>query len=128
MKFINDSVYAAAKRAFAQLGLRVSADRPFRNPARLIALKAAELGARTMLDVGANSGQFARELRREGYAGTIVSFEPLSQAHADLARAASRDSHWTVMPRMALGDAAGRAAINVSRNLASSSLLAVERR
>ena len=128
MKSTKDMVYETAKRTLGRLGLKVTFDRPFRNPAKLIALKAAELGARTMLDVGANSGQFARGLRQAGYAETIVSFEPLSQVHAELARAASRDSHWVVAPPMALGDVAGRAAINVSKNLASSSLLAVERR
>ena len=128
MRFINDTVYAAAKRVFGHLGLKVSIDYPFRNPAKLFAAKATELGVRTVLDVGANSGQFALELREQAYDGMIVSFEPLLRVHARLARSAARDKHWVVMPPMALGDVPGKMRINISDNLASSSLLPVERR
>lgn len=125
---MKDRIYQLGHRAFERLGLRVSFDYPFRSPVKLFAVKAKELSAQTVLDVGANSGQFARELRRTGYGGTIVSFEPLSRVHGGLARAAADDKHWIVMPRMALGDAPGQAQINVSENLASSSLLQVEQR
>jgi len=128
MKSTKDIVYETAKRTLGRFGLKVAFDYPFRSPEKLITLKAAELGVGTVLDVGANRGQFARGLREAGYAGAIVSFEPLSRVHAELVRTAARDAHWVVMPAMALGDAPGRATINVSRNLASSSLLPVGRR
>ncbi len=76
-----------------------------------------------VLDVGANVGQYAMQLRDAGYAGRIVSFEPLSEAHAALVKAAGADPLWTVAPRMALGDRAGSARVNVSGNSVSSSLL-----
>jgi FkbM family methyltransferase len=80
-------------------------------------------GIRLVLDVGANIGQYAGSLRDAGYAGRIVSFEPLSDAHAALTRRAAGDAGWTVAPRMALGAAAGEIEINVSSDRDMSSLL-----
>jgi FkbM family methyltransferase len=74
-----------------------------------------------VLDVGANRGQFARQLRRRGYRGRIHSFEPIRSVHAELARLAARDERWTVS-HCAVGAARGTAQINVSRNTVYSSL------
>jgi FkbM family methyltransferase len=82
-------------------------------------------GIDLVFDVGANTGQFARTIRAAGYAGRIVSFEPLSAAHRALCAHAAGDSLWQVHPRCALGDRAGEATINVSSNSASSSLLPI---
>lgn len=60
-------------------------------------------GVDLVLDVGGNTGQFARHLRQAGYNGRIVSFEPASATHAALAARAVGDSNWTVAPPMALG-------------------------
>jgi len=75
-----------------------------------------------VLDVGANSGQFARELFSAGFAGRIISFEPLSSAHAALSKAARNNPKWEVTPRCALGAAIGNATINIAKNSYSSSL------
>jgi FkbM family methyltransferase len=76
-----------------------------------------------VLDVGANTGQFAQELRLAGYKGRIVSFEPLSKAHAELCKAAQGDPLWDVYPRCALGDTEGTIDINIAGNSVSSSIL-----
>jgi len=87
----------------------------------LLGLKRFEVDL--VLDVGANIGQFAREIRAFGFAGRIVSFEPLGDAHRRLRDAAAGDKAWLVHPRCALGDREGEIAINVAANSVSSSLL-----
>ncbi len=80
-------------------------------------------GIGTVLDVGANAGQYARRLRRAGYIGRIVSFEPLTAVHASLTTAAVDDPMWEVAPRMALGDGDGSVTLNVSAESDMSSTL-----
>jgi FkbM family methyltransferase len=79
-------------------------------------------GIDTILDIGANAGQFGIELRSLGYRGRIVSFEPLSEAFARLHRAALGDAAWRTL-NLALGDAAGEQKIHRAANSESSSLL-----
>lgn len=80
-------------------------------------------GIDVVVDVGANTGGYAQELRASGFAGSIVSFEPLADAHKQLTRNARTDKHWHVMPRMALGEEDGSIQINVAGNSTSSSIL-----
>ncbi len=75
-----------------------------------------------VFDIGANEGQFALELRRFGYKGRIVSFEPMAAAFDTLVRHSRRDPAWTG-ERIALGDWNGQSDINVSANSQSNSLL-----
>jgi FkbM family methyltransferase len=76
-----------------------------------------------ILDIGANTGQFASEIRQCGYAGRIVSFEPLSQAHGELVQSCASDPMWEAYPRCALGDHDGEVVINIAGNSESSSVL-----
>lgn len=80
------------------------------------------LGINVVLDVGANSGQFATQLRRADYQGKIISFEPLSSAYERLREASASDENWTAL-NYALGSEPGNADIFVSKNSWSSSLL-----
>lgn len=73
-----------------------------------------------VLDVGANRGQFASEIRRKGYQGRIESFEPLSQAHQLLQSAAQSDGLWGTH-QTALGNEVAQKEINISSNQPSSS-------
>jgi FkbM family methyltransferase len=77
-------------------------------------------GVDVVLDVGANSGHFATGLRREGYKGRIVSFEPLSRPFSLLEAEASKDPAWDCK-RCALGDVDGTISINVAGNAGASS-------
>src|SRR5689334_2580098 len=47
-----------------------------------------------VVDVGANGGQYGMLLRRDGYSGAIVSFEPLSSAYRELEKTRGGDPGW----------------------------------
>jgi len=79
----------------------------------------------TVLDVGANEGQYATMVRRAGFLGKIISFEPLAEAHSKLRQAAASDPLWTVAPRMALGNHEGTLLMHVAANSESSSALSM---
>jgi FkbM family methyltransferase len=68
-----------------------------------------------VLDVGANTGQFAQRLRARGYDKDIISFEPASEPFAELAKAASGDPHWEAC-NVALGSTPGEATIKIAEN------------
>lgn len=65
-----------------------------------------------VIDVGAHKGQYATGLREAGYAGRIVSFEPVPHAFERLRRAAAGDPNWSVH-QVALGREDGRTEMNV---------------
>ncbi len=114
---------ARLRRLAARLGYRlVREDKPRDTRAQLLAtLRHFEVDA--VLDVGANVGQYARGLRRAGYAGPILSFEPLPEVHAALVKAAHDDPAWRVAPPMALGAADGEVTIARSAESDMSSIL-----
>lgn len=76
-----------------------------------------------VLDVGANTGQFASGIRQCGFADKIISFEPLSEAHAELTKSCAADSLWEAHDRCAIGNHEGQVEINVAGNSLSSSIL-----
>jgi FkbM family methyltransferase len=70
-------------------------------------------GVRHVLDVGANEGQFGRDIRERGYRGHITSFEPVSTAFEALRRRAEGDRLWDVH-RLGVGQQPGEAVISVT--------------
>jgi len=79
----------------------------------------------TVLDIGANKGQFALELLGSGFKGRVVSFEALPGVYEELQKNSEIfGGRWTVAPRCALGDEKGSIKFHVTHNLASSSMLA----
>lgn len=121
------TVKTAIRYAFQKLGLEihrhVPALPPSPPPPSLFDISLRKFEIDLVFDVGANSGQFASEIRRGGYTGNIVSFEPLSEAHDKLVLASNGDDKWIAHPRCALGDHNGEAEINIAGNSWSSSIL-----
>lgn len=78
----------------------------------------------TLLDIGANRGQFAQGLLDAGFGGRVISFEPLPAANEHLAKvAAPYGDRWHVARPVALSDHAGTAKFFVTSRDTSSSLL-----
>jgi FkbM family methyltransferase len=73
----------------------------------------SQCGINLVLDVGAHQGEYARFIRSAGYAGRIVSFEPVAATFSALERAASTDSMWQTH-QLALGARDQEATINVA--------------
>jgi FkbM family methyltransferase len=55
-----------------------------------------------IIDVGANTGQYGNTLRRIGFKGHILSFEPVESTFAQLEIASHLDNDWQIF-RVALG-------------------------
>lgn len=75
-----------------------------------------------VLDVGANRGQYGILLRRMGYRGYIISFEPVRENYEVLKVIASQREPWRVFP-YALGADNERREINVATESVFSSFL-----
>ena len=95
---------------------------PGKDPAHARATLLRHLAVDVVFDVGANRGQYGAELRGYGYAGRLVSFEPLSEPFGLLRERAGRDGAWVAV-HAAVGDAQGEAVVNVAGNSLSSSIL-----
>ena len=76
----------------------------------------------TVIDVGANLGQYGKMIRSQGFHGRIISFEPIPQVLDELRAVAASDGNWEVVPK-AVTNAIGPVRFQVSENLVSSSLL-----
>ena len=81
-----------------------------------------KLSINCVLDVGANRGQYGILLRRMGYRGYIVSFEPVRENYNVLKVIASQKEPWRVFP-YALGADNERREINVAAESVFSSFL-----
>jgi len=84
----------------------------------------AGLGLDTVVDIGANRGQFALCIRRLYPQARIISFEPLQQAAATFHRTFSSDPRVTLFSK-AVAAESGSASLHVPRWDGSSSLLPI---
>lgn len=123
MKVVMGKLRYSIKCVLNAFGIEVHRFRPELSPlARLMAaIRAFDIDL--VIDIGANEGQFAKELRAGGYKKRIVSFEPLEVAHERLLLESRNDPNWTVHSRCALGDHEGEIELNIAGNSVSSSIL-----
>ena len=119
------SIKYAIKRWLQRAGLDVSRYSRFAAFDERLLSALQRVRANLVIDVGANSGQYAQRLRAIGYTGRIVSFEPLTAAHAELTEHARPDPGWDIAPRMAIGERNGEIELKVAANSVSSSTLAM---
>lgn len=80
-----------------------------------------ELAIDTVVDVGANRGQFITTLRQLGYRRRIVAFEPHAASFAAVTELAQSDPQLEVH-HLALGDADGALPLHVTQDTRFSSL------
>ncbi len=79
----------------------------------------------TVIDVGANEGQFAQSVFASGFGGKVISFEPLQQQNKKMSLAAARSGgQWNVVPPCALGRSNGMVEFHAAHGHAASSVLA----
>jgi FkbM family methyltransferase len=74
-----------------------------------------------VLDVGANKGQYAQEIRSLGFNGQIYSFEPTSY-YEHLAKASEGDTNWKTY-RFGFGTTSGKLEMYIASNDGESSSL-----
>jgi FkbM family methyltransferase len=110
------------KRLARRLGYEVRQYTPLRS---LAAAREGLFESRAIdvvLDVGANAGQYGTMLREAGYAGRLVSLEPVEEAFTELRRVADADGAWTAQ-RLAASDVDGEITLNLTADSRSSSAL-----
>lgn len=112
-------------RLARRFGLDIRRYGPYQDPFYRLLQSLRRENVTVMLDVGGNVGQYGERLRIAGYQGRIISYEPLSEAHAALVRKAAHDAQWIVAPRCALAAHGGITKINIANNSQSSSILAM---
>jgi FkbM family methyltransferase len=108
------------KNMLRHRGIEISDYRPERDWERNFMRQLETQQVNVIIDVGANVGQYAHNLRMAGFKGRIVSFEPLGEPFHALERKSLKDPLWECR-RSALGDTDGTISINVAGNSGESS-------
>lgn len=113
--FLRSWLEAALVRVARALGVGVAKPAP-PDAAQLLGSHLSKLFSHLrvncVLDVGANRGQYGLFLRRIGYEGWIISFEPAPADFERLDQCAAADPRWRAH-RLALGEEEGEMAIHL---------------
>jgi FkbM family methyltransferase len=85
-----------------------------------------DLGIKYVIDIGANTGQFAESLFDFNYKGKVISFEPVSKCYDALVKRSRKNENHFVAERCAIGDQDMEIEINVSDDSVFSSVLEIK--
>ena len=73
-----------------------------------------------VIDIGANVGQFGLDIRRHGFQGQIISYEPVLETFDSLTQTMKQHQPWKAF-QLGLGSAESERTINISGNAGLSS-------
>lgn len=110
------SCVRSARDSFSRL--RSSSDSPYKSIFRYM----EDLRIASVIDVGANVGQFGLDIRRQGFQGLIVSYEPVAKTFGLLTQTIRRHQPWKSF-QLGLGAEESERLINISGNDGLSSSL-----
>lgn len=110
------------KNTFSLFNILVEKKTALNSEKKLLAHLFVKKNIDYVVDIGANTGQFAKELLKMGYNNNILSFEPLPKTYAILKNTADKYSFWKT-ENVAVGNETKKININVSANTESSSVL-----
>ncbi|MCX6453984.1 MAG: FkbM family methyltransferase [Actinobacteria bacterium] len=97
-------------------GVGEISDTPFKSIARNL----QNFQITGVIDVGANVGQFGLDIRRHGFEGLIVSYEPVHETYLTLSQTIKQHQPWKAF-QLGLGAAESERTINISGNAGLSS-------
>lgn len=97
-------------------GMGEISDTPFKSIARNL----ENFQIAGIIDVGANVGQFGLDVRRHGFEGLIVSYEPVQETFGSLSQTIRQHQPWKAF-QLGLGAAESERTINISGNAGLSS-------
>ena len=112
---LRGNLLARAAREFLA-GIGSKADSPFTSIVRNL----EELKVTCVVDIGANVGQFGLDVRRHGFQGQIISYEPVRKSFESLTHTMKQHQPWKAF-QMGLGTTESELMINVSGNSGLSS-------
>ena len=119
-KHLRRSTFVRSARELV-VNLSSFSDSPFKSTIKSMAI--ANISC--VIDIGANVGQFGLDMRRYGFKGQIISFEPVKDTYEVLSRTIKKDISWKSF-NLGLGAKESEQTINVSGNDGlSSSLLSM---
>ena len=100
------------------VGLGAISDSPFKSIIRNMDVDKVS----HVLDIGANVGQFGIDIRRHGFKGQIISFEPVKETFEVLTKTIAKYQPWKAI-QLGLGASESEQIMNVSGNAGLSSSL-----